>query len=90
MKNDHPEITTLPIIVCDGLVELPIHTYTTDWLLTLLDEIETWNYDFVLPVMAELCERYGLDMADYETCDDCFSAIIDCYSDSELNKGEQL
>lgn len=90
MKNEHPEITTLAISVNGELVEFPIHTYTTKWLITLLDELSDWDYDFVAPIMSELCERYGLDFADYEACDDCFSAIIDCYSDSELNKGEGI
>ena len=76
MKNDHPEITTLPMPVNGGVIEFPIHTYSNTYLFTLLAEIPTWDYDFVLPVMAELCERGGLDLADYMDCDDCYNALL--------------
>ena len=77
MKNDHPEITTLPYTLDNGeTIEYPISCIETERLLDILETIVSWDFDCVAPVMAELCERGGLDLADYMDCDDCYNALL--------------
>ncbi len=77
MKNDHPEIKTLPYKIDDGdIIEYPIACTETKLLLTILYEADSWDYDFIAPILSELCERYGLDLAEYETCGGCYNAIM--------------
>lgn len=76
MKNNHPEITKIPVLVNGLSIEFPIRIIRTEWLMNTLLELGSWDHDFVLPIMAELCERGGLDLADYKDCDDCYNAIL--------------
>ena len=77
MKNDHPEITTLPYELNDGdTIQYPIVAMDTERLMNVLLYLDSWDYDYVLPIMAELCERCGLDLADYNDCDECYNAVL--------------
>lgn len=52
-----------------------VHGCTTSYLLALLSD-ELSDGELIPYVMAELCERGGLDMADYKDFDDCCNAIL--------------
>jgi len=51
------------------------HT-STENLLNILELTDFYDYDHVIPILEELCERLGLDIDDYWCCDDCYTAIL--------------
>ena len=77
MRNTNTDIQTVNI---NGTEE-NIFIFSAEQLIEYLDNLPHWDFDEVLPVMESLCERLGLDLADYEYCDDCFDAITAAYNE---------
>ena len=77
MRNTNTDIQTVNI---NGTEE-NIFIFSAEQLIDYLDNLPHWDFDEVLPVMESLCERLGLDLADYEYCDDCFDAITAAYQE---------
>ncbi len=77
MRNTNTDIQTVNI---NGTEE-NIFIFSAEQLIDYLDNLPDWDFDEVLPVMESLCERLGLDLADYEYCDDCFDAITAAYQE---------
>lgn len=55
---------------------MKISRTATEDLLDILEETDFFDYDHVIPILTELCERLGLDIDDYWCCDDCYMAIL--------------
>lgn len=77
MKRDE---TNYLLTMNDGR-ELWIAECTVKDMLQWLDDIPDWLPDEVSAVMTEACDRLGMDVTDYEDCDECFRALEDAYHD---------
>ena len=77
MRNTNTDIQTVNI---NGTEE-NIFIFSAEQLIDYLDNLPHWDFDEVLPVMESLCERLGLDLSDYECCEDCFDAITTAYQE---------
>lgn len=77
MRNTNTDIQTVNI---NGTEE-NIFIFSAEQLIDYLDNLPHWDFDEVLPVMESLCERLGLDLSDYECCEDCFDAITAAYQE---------
>lgn len=87
MKRDY---TNYLLTMNDGR-ELWIAECTVKDMLQWLDDIPDWLPDEVEAVMTEACDRLGMDVTDYECCDDCFRALENAYHDEVVRTDvEQL
>lgn len=66
-------------------IKTMVHGCTTSYLLALLSD-ELSDGELISYVMAELCERGGLDKADYKDFDDCYNAIM---HEFDVRNGEE-
>lgn len=81
MKNTNIDIQTIEI---NGTDE-SIFTVPAKQLIEYLDSLPHWDYSEVLPVMDSLCQRLGMDLSDYDECEDCYDAICEAYHNWELD-----
>jgi len=81
MKNTNTDIQSIWVYVNGTMEEENINSISAEHLIQYLDNLYDWDYDETLPIMESLCERLGLDLADYEYCDDCFDAITAAYQE---------
>jgi len=70
MKNDL-HITGIMINGEDTAIRI----LPNDILIQYLEDLPDWDYDEVGSIFEALCERLGLDLEDYECCDDVMYAI---------------
>lgn len=81
MKNDM-HITG---IIIDG-EDTAIRILPNDVLIQYLEDLPDWDYDEVGSIFEVMCERLGLDLEDYECCDDVMYAIEEAV---EASNGEE-
>lgn len=77
-RND----TNYTLEMADGR-KMMIGQATVRELLQWLDEIPDWTPDEVEAVMTEACDRLGMDVEDFEYCDDCFDKLMEAYNEWE-------
>ena len=81
MKNDM-HITGIMINGEDTAIRI----LPNDVLIQYLEDLPDWDYDEVGSIFEVLCERLGLDLDDYECCDDVMYAIEEAV---EASNGEE-
>lgn len=81
MKNDL-HITGITINGEDTAIRI----LSNDALIQYLEDLPDWDYDEVGSIFEVLCERLGLDLDDYECCDDVMYAIEEAV---EASNGEE-
>lgn len=81
MKNDM-HITGIMINGEDTAIRI----LSNDTLIQYLEDLPDWDYDEVGSIFEVLCERLGLDLDDYECCDDVMYAIEEAV---EASNGEE-
>lgn len=85
MKRD---FTNYTLTMADGQ-EKAISQCTVKEMLQWLDDLPDWDFDEVEAVMTVACDRLGMDVADYEYCDDCFDKLTEAYHEWEAETDKE-
>ena len=81
MKRD---FTNYTLTMADGQ-EKNISQCTVKEMLQWLEDLPDWTPDEVEAVMTECCDRLGMDITDYEYCDDCYDKLTEAYHNWETD-----
>ena len=79
MKRD---FTNYGLTMADGQ-EKAISQCSVKEMLQWLEDLPDWTPDEVEAVMTECCDRLGMDITDYEYCDDCYDKLTEAYHEWE-------